>query len=135
VQILLVEDDQKLSRLLARRLSAEGHGAATAATGPEGLELAGSGRFDLAIVDVMLPVMDGRELTRILREKGSRMPVLMLTARDAVGDRVAGLRSGADDYLVKPFAFDELLARIEALGRRAGRSGRLSAGGVELDPA
>ena len=89
----------------------------------------------LAIVDVMLPELDGIRLVRALRENGSDLPVLMLTARDGVEDRVEGLRAGADDYLVKPFAFSELLARIEALTRRAGTARRLSYGPVAMDVA
>jgi two-component system, OmpR family, response regulator len=134
VQLLLVEDDHRLASLLARRLAREGYDATTCFTGPEGLEQAATGRFDLAVVDVMLPDLDGMALTSTLRERGVHVPVLMLTARDAVSDRVAGLRSGADDYLVKPFAFAELLARIEALTRRLGRDRTLSFGTLTLDP-
>ena len=120
VRILLVEDDRRLSELLAKRLRAEGHEAETSDNGVDGLERATSGGFDLAIVDVMLPRLDGVSLTSTLRAEGSSLPVLMLTARDAVDDRVTGLRAGADDYLVKPFAFVELLARVDALTRRSG---------------
>ncbi|HEX9122623.1 MAG TPA: response regulator transcription factor [Actinomycetota bacterium] len=134
MRLLLVEDDRKLAELLASRLRREGHEAATCATGPEGLELATSGDFDVAVVDVMLPGLDGISLTTELRSRGIRLPVLMLTARDTVEDRVTGLRSGADDYLVKPFAFAELLARIEVLGRRVDGGDRLSHDGVVLDP-
>jgi len=134
VQILLVEDDHRLATLLARRLSREGYEATPCFTGPDGLELATSGRFDLVVVDVMLPGMDGIAVTSALREAGNHVPVLMLTARDAVSDRVRGLRSGADDYLVKPFAFAELLARIEALTRRLGRDRKLTYGNLVLDP-
>jgi len=132
--VLLIEDDHRLASLLATRLQREGYDATPCFTGPEGLELASSGGFDLAIVDVMLPGMDGLTLTNTLRERGVQLPVLMLTARDTVEDRVAGLRSGADDYLVKPFAFAELLARIEALTRRFTRDTGLSFGPVALDP-
>jgi DNA-binding response OmpR family regulator len=135
VQILLVEDDHRLASLLARRLAREGYTATTSFTGPDGLELARSGKFELVVLDVMLPGMDGITLTSTLRERGVHVPVLMLTARDAVSDRVAGLRAGADDYLVKPFAFVELLARIEALTRRLGRDRKLSYGNLVLDPA
>jgi DNA-binding response OmpR family regulator len=120
MQILLVEDDRRLAELIARRLRAEGHRTEIREDGRAGLERAVVGDLDLAIVDVMLPELDGMSLTRSLRDGGVRTPVLMLTARDAVDDRVNGLRSGADDYLVKPFAFAELLARIDALGRRSG---------------
>ncbi len=120
MRILLIEDDRRLAELLAARLRREGHEAETSDNGIDGLERASSGAIDLAVVDVMLPGMDGMALTAELRERGIHTPVLMLTARDTVADRVSGLRSGADDYLVKPFAFAELLARIDALARRAG---------------
>jgi two-component system OmpR family response regulator len=134
VRLLVIEDDRKLAELLATRLRREGHEATTCASGPEGLDMAGSGDFDVAVVDVMLPGMDGITLTTELRSRGIPVPVLILTARDTVEDRVTGLRSGADDYLVKPFAFVELLARIEALGRRADGGDRLAYGGLVLDP-
>jgi len=134
VHVLLIEDDRRLADLLATRLRREGYRATASYDGTDGLEKAASGQFDLAVVDVMLPGMDGLALTAELRARGSRLPILMLTARDTVDDRVTGLRSGADDYLVKPFAFAELLARIEALARRAGAEERLSFGGVSLDP-
>ncbi|HZP90200.1 MAG TPA: response regulator transcription factor [Actinomycetota bacterium] len=134
MHVLLIEDDRRLADLLATRLRREGYRATAAYDGMDGFEKAISGEFDLAVVDVMLPGMDGLALTAELRARGSRMPVLMLTARDTVDDRVTGLRSGADDYLVKPFAFAELLARIEALARRAGAEERLSFAGVSLDP-
>ncbi|HVH53122.1 MAG TPA: response regulator transcription factor [Actinomycetota bacterium] len=133
MRLLLIEDDGRLADLLVARLQREGHEATACYSGNEGLDLASSGRFDLAVVDVMLPGMDGVALTSELRARGSRMPVLMLTARDTVGDRVVGLRSGADDYLVKPFAFEELLARIEVMARRIGPRRRFSYGEVELD--
>ena len=137
VQILLIEDDTRLSALVADRLRGEGHTAETAADGDEGLRLASSGRFDLAVVDVMLPGLDGLHIASTLRERGVTTPILMLTARDTVDDRVAGLRAGADDYLVKPFAFKELVARIDALARRAPRlddEGTMTVGPVRLDP-
>ncbi|HZP90694.1 MAG TPA: response regulator transcription factor [Actinomycetota bacterium] len=134
MHVLLIEDDRRLADLLASRLRREGYRATACYDGTQGFEKATSGEFDLAVVDVMLPGMDGLALTSELRAHGSRMPILMLTARDTVDDRVTGLRSGADDYLVKPFAFAELLARIEALARRSGAEERLSFGGVSLDP-
>ncbi|MEP6759672.1 MAG: response regulator transcription factor [Actinomycetota bacterium] len=137
MRILLIEDDRRLAQLLAKRLRVEGHQAETSDNGVDGLELASSGGFDLVIVDVMLPQMDGVTLTATLREQGDDLPVLMLTARDTVDDRVKGLRGGADDYLVKPFAFVELLARIEALARRAtppSPDRTLAFGAVSLDP-
>jgi len=135
VNVLLVEDDRRLADLLVERLRNEGYDAETAATGTDGLAMALHGSFDVAVVDVMLPGLDGLELTRSLRRRSVGVPVLMLTARDAVDDRVAGLRAGADDYLVKPFAFAELVARIEALTRRLGTDRVLSHDGVSLDPA
>jgi len=140
VRILLIEDDQRLSTLLAQRLRGEGHEADTAANGVDGLSMALSGRFDLCVADVMLPGMDGTEVASTLRERGSTLPLLMLTARDTVEDRVDGLRAGADDYLVKPFAFVELLARIDALERRSMAPSMpappkaLTFDGVTLDP-
>ncbi len=135
MRILLVEDDRRLAELLVKRLRAQGDEAETCADGVQGLSRAESGGFDLAIVDVMLPEMDGVTLTSTLRERGSDLPVLMLTARDTVDDRVTGLRAGADDYLIKPFAFAELLARIDALARRAAPAANrtLAFGAVSLD--
>ena len=136
MRILLIEDDRRLAELLATRLRGEGHEAETCDNGTTGLERACSGEADLAVVDVMLPGMDGLALTTELRDRGIRIPVLMLTARDTVQDRVNGLRSGADDYLVKPFAFVELLARIDALARRtasAAGSAALVFGEVSMD--
>jgi DNA-binding response OmpR family regulator len=133
VQLLLIEDERQFAHLLAQRLDDAGYETALAFTGPEGLQRATSGSWDLLILDVMLPEMEGVSLTRSLRERGCQTPILMLTARDAVEDRVKGLRAGADDYLIKPFAFAELLARVEALARRAGRSKRLAYGPVEMD--
>ena len=132
VRILLVDDEVPFVRLLKQRLEAQGHDVETATDGPAGLERATDGTFDVAVVDVMLPGLDGLELTEQLRAGGSDLPVLMLTARDAVPDRVAGLRTGADDYLVKPFAFTELLARIDAITRRS-RGARFMLDGVALD--
>ena len=138
MRILLIEDDRRLAELVARRLRSEGYDAETCANGLDGLERASSGEFDLTVVDVMLPGMDGIAVTAELRARGVSVPVLMLTARDTVDDRVTGLRAGADDYLVKPFAFAELMARIDALVRRsASRSasgGVLAHGQVRLDP-
>lgn len=133
MHVLLVEDERRFARLLARRLDDAGYRTSVAFDGIQGLERAGANGIDLAVVDVMLPGMDGIALTRTLRERGSQIPVLMLTARDTLDDRVTGLQAGADDYLVKPFAFAELLARIEALTRRTGRARRLTYGSVEMD--
>jgi len=120
MNILLVEDDDRICRFLARGLKAEGYSVDVAMTGPEGLELAFGEHLSLVILDVMLPGLSGREICRQLRDGGVHTPILMLTALDSIDDRVSGLKTGADDYLTKPFAFEELLARIEALLRRSG---------------
>ncbi len=117
MHILLVEDDQKAARLLARGLQEEGF-AVDVAHSAEDAEAMALQPFQLFILDWMLPGKDGNALCRDLRARGVRTPILMLTARDAVGDRIAGLDTGADDYLTKPFVFDELLARVRALLRR-----------------
>lgn len=120
--ILVVEDERAIASFLRRGLSYEGYRVSVADNGAAGLDLARDDRPDLAVLDVMLPgEIDGLELCRRLRAAGDGFPVLMLTARDEVSDRVAGLDAGADDYLVKPFAFEELLARIRALMRRPER--------------
>jgi two-component system OmpR family response regulator len=118
LKILIVEDDCETAAYTAKGLREDGHRVETAANGPEGLEIAGGGGFDVLVVDRMLPELDGLSLVRSLRAGGDRTPVLFLTALGSVGDRVKGLNSGGDDYLVKPFAFAELRARIEALARR-----------------
>ncbi len=114
----MVEDEEKLARLVARALAEERHVVEVAHDGETGLDLASSGSFDLIVLDIMLPRKDGFQVCRELRRQGIKTPILMLTARDAVTDRVQGLDAGADDYLVKPFALEELLARVRALGRR-----------------
>jgi two-component system copper resistance phosphate regulon response regulator CusR len=119
MRVLIIEDDEKTARAIASGLEAGGFSAAAAHTGEEGFFLLNAEPFDLVVLDWMLPGRDGIEILRTLRARGSRTPVLLLTARDAVEDRVLGLESGADDYLVKPFAFAELLARIRSLLRRA----------------
>ena len=118
MKILLIEDDQETSAYVARGLREHGHVVDLAATGRDGLFLATDGGHDVLIVDRMLPGLDGVSLVRGLREIGMKAPVLFLTALGGVGDRVRGLEAGADDYLVKPFAFAELLARVNALARR-----------------
>jgi heavy metal response regulator len=118
MRILLVEDEPRIADFVARGLSENGHSVDVARDGEEALDWPSVAEFDLIILDVMLPLVDGLDVCRRLRARGLRTPVLMLTARDAVEDRVEGLDSGADDYLVKPFAFAELLARIRALARR-----------------
>jgi two-component system response regulator MprA len=117
-RLLLVDDDPRVLSAVGRRLGFEGFVVDLASSGPEALDLMAASPPDVVILDVMLPGMDGFEIAQRLRQV-STVPILMLTARDAIADRVAGLRSGADDYLVKPFAFEELLARIEALLRRS----------------
>ncbi len=137
MRVLIVEDERKLAELLARGLREEGHAADIAARGEDAVWMAEAAPFDVIVLDVMLPGLDGFAVCRHLREREIWTPVLMLTARDAVEDRVAGLDAGADDYLAKPFAFDELLARLRALARRAPneRPTMLSVGELRLDPA
>ena len=136
MRVLIVEDEAKVARAVAQGLQSEFYEVVVAATGEEGFFRASSESFDLIILDVMLPGRDGFEILTALRNSGSQVPVLVLTARDAVEDRVAGLDHGADDYLVKPFAFPELLARIRVLLRR-GRPDllRFRFADLELDSA
>jgi two-component system, OmpR family, response regulator len=135
VRILLVEDEAKLAALLQRGLREEGITADVAATGADGLWQATENLYDVVVLDVMLPDFDGLEVCRRIRAVDPRTPVLMLTAVGTVPDRVAGLGAGADDYLVKPFAFDELLARLRALARRGNAvpQDRLRVGDLLLD--
>jgi two-component system, OmpR family, copper resistance phosphate regulon response regulator CusR len=118
VQILVIEDEPKVGKALQEGLQVEDYDVTLATTGEEGFFLASSQPFDLIVLDILLPGRDGIEVLNTLRKRGMRVPVIMLTARDAIEDRVAGLDAGADDYLVKPFAFAELSARIRALLRR-----------------
>jgi two-component system OmpR family response regulator len=137
MRALVVEDESKMAALLRRGLQEEGYAVDVAATGEDGAWLGNENDYDVILLDAMLPDIDGFEVCRRLRAAGRWSPVLMLTARDGVQDRVAGLDAGADDYLTKPFSFDELFARIRALLRR-GPSERptvLAAGDLELDPA
>jgi len=135
MRILLVEDQPKLAHLLQRGLREELISADVAATGLDGVWMAAEQPYDVVVLDVMLPDIDGLEVCRRIRAVDDRTPVLMLTALGAVPDRVAGLGAGADDYLVKPFAFDELLARLRALARRGAvrRSEVLAVGDLRLD--
>jgi two-component system, OmpR family, response regulator MprA len=134
--ILVVDDDAPIRRMLDRTLSAEGYAVETAADGGEALAAVERSAPDLVVLDVGLPGVDGLSVSRRLRAKGLAVPVLLLTARDSVPDRVAGLDAGADDYLVKPFATEELLARVRALLRRGKSPEELLAfGDLMLDPA
>ncbi|SDF15728.1 response regulator transcription factor [Sporolituus thermophilus] len=136
MRILVVEDDNALREAVVSLLTEENYLVDEAATGDEGLYLAEQGIHDLLILDIMLPEINGLEIIRRVREAGHTAPILLLTARDSVADRVYGLETGADDYLVKPFAIPELLARIKALLRRRGnlgKDGTISYGGVTVD--
>jgi two-component system, OmpR family, response regulator len=137
MRLLIAEDDEKLSAALARGLRGEGYAVDVAGTGQEALLQARVYDYDVVILDVMIPEPDGVAVCRTLREEDRWAPVLMLTARDGVDDRIVGLDAGADDYLVKPFDFGELVARIRALLRRTPpeRPAVLTAGDLELDPA
>ncbi|MCU1416707.1 MAG: transcriptional regulator [Schumannella sp.] len=136
-RILVVEDDETMGRLVADGLRADGYDVTVVGNGVDALVAVANDSFAAAAIDVMLPEMNGFEICRHLRQQGSTLPVLLLTARDAVEDRVLGLDSGADDYLTKPFAFAELSARIRALVRRDAATPRplLRIGNVELDAA
>jgi two-component system response regulator MprA len=133
-QILLVEDDQELRALLRRALEEEGFAVTGASTGAEAMERVSGQAPDAVVVDVGLPDADGRDLCQALRARGIQTPVLFLTARDALADRLAGFRAGGDDYLTKPFSLAELIARLRALLNRAGVVGTVIAAGLRLDP-
>jgi DNA-binding response OmpR family regulator len=139
MHLLVIEDDPRLSRLLKRLLEDDRHVVELATDGRTGLEIAEDAPgIECVILDIGLPDISGLEVARRMRDAGSETPILMLTARDTVGDRVTGLDAGADDYLVKPFAFEELSARLRALGRRGTAAGRrttptLKAGPIALD--
>jgi DNA-binding response OmpR family regulator len=137
MRILVVEDSARLQRTLGTALRRSGYAVDVAGDGDEGLWLAESNAYDAIVLDIMLPKRDGLSVLRALRASGRPAHVLLLTARDAVSDRVAGLHAGADDYLVKPFALEELLARVAALCRRAygTKQPRLVVGDLEIDPA
>lgn len=136
MRILIVEDDADTNQFIARGLAELGHQVVTSSDGRDGLFHATDGGFDAMVVDRMLPGLDGLALVKALRATGNMTPVLMLTAVSGIADRVEGLEGGADDYLVKPFAFTELAARLHALGRRpsaAAEPARLTAGDIVLD--
>jgi len=137
VRILVVEDERRLADLIARGLREAGHTVDVRHTGSDGLFAATTGGYDSVVLDWMLPGLDGLAVCRRLRERRNRVPVLMLTARGQIQDLVAGLDAGADDYLAKPFSFDELLARLRALHRRTTDAAvdELRAGDLVLDPA
>lgn len=135
-RVVVVDDDEALRNAVRRALRLDGYDVATAADGAEALDQLGAMRADLVVLDVLMPVLDGVTVCRRLRASGDRTPVLMLTARDAVSDRVTGLDAGADDYLTKPFALEELLARVRALLRRnqPDDDGTLTAADLSLNP-
>jgi two-component system OmpR family response regulator len=136
MRILVVEDDKKIASFVVKGLKQSGFAVDHAAEGEQGLLLASTVSYDAAVVDLMLPKLDGLSLLRQLRAQGVRLPIIILSARATVDDRVKGLQAGGDDYLTKPFAFSELLARIHALLRRASHSPeptRLTVGGLTLD--
>jgi two-component system OmpR family response regulator len=137
MRVLIVEDDVKMAGLVRRGLMEDGNAADVTARGEEAVWMAKAHPYDAIVLDVMLPGLSGFETCRRMREEGVWSPVLMLTARDGVEDRVAGLDAGADDYLTKPFSFAELLARLRALARRGGveRPAELVVGDLKLDPA
>jgi two-component system copper resistance phosphate regulon response regulator CusR len=137
MKILVVEDDRTVGQYVKRGLEEQRYHADLVDDGMEGLRLASGGRYDLIVLDLRLPEMNGLEVLRTLRDRGNTTPVLVLTAQDAVDFKVQALRSGADDYVTKPFAFEELLARVEALGRRPKEilAPVLRVGDLELDMA
>ena len=138
MRILVVEDDRRIAGFLERGLAAEGHQVAVELDGRDGLERARSDEFELIILDRMLPYVEGLEVAKMLREERRKAMILMLTARDSLDDKIEGLKGGADDYMTKPFAFEELLARIVALRRRRAdldnAEGELRVGLLTLDP-
>jgi two-component system copper resistance phosphate regulon response regulator CusR len=134
MRILVIEDEKKIASFIKRGLKEEGHMVDVAYDGEEGYQLSGENDYDMILLDIMLPKQDGISLCRQLRDDGVTTPVLMLTAKDSIQDKVTGLDSGADDYLTKPFAFEELLARIRALVRkRSPQATKLQVGDLVLD--
>jgi DNA-binding response OmpR family regulator len=136
MRLLIVEDERQIAELLRSGLTEEGHTVDVAHAGPDGLSLAQSGSYDVILLDVMLPGLSGLAVARRLRDARNRTPILLLTARDTNADIVAGLDAGADDYLVKPFAFDVLLARLRAVARRGpvARGVVMNVADLVLDP-
>lgn len=135
--VLLIEDDERVARIVGRSLAEAGHRVDVAGDGIDGLARAETAAYDVIVLDILLPEMNGLDVCRRLRQQRVRTPILMLTARDAVPDRVKGLDAGADDYLTKPFAMEELLARIRAIGRRTSDStdgNKMLVGDLALDP-
>jgi DNA-binding response OmpR family regulator len=137
MQVLVVEDERRMAELLRQGLEEEGHAVVVASNGTDGLSLAQSHEFDAIILDLMLPGIDGFTVAKRLRSSHNQTPILMLTARDAMQDVVRGLDAGGDDYLVKPFSFEVLLARLRAVSRRGAISkpAQLEVGDLRLDPA
>ncbi len=135
MRILIVEDEKKVSSFIKKGMEEEYYTVDTAFDGKEGLKLASSEDYDLIIMDIMLPILDGNSVTKELRKRNINTPILMLTVNDSIKDKVKGLDAGADDYLTKPFAFEELLARVRALLRRneKSKSTKISAGDIVLD--
>ena len=133
-RVLIIEDDPELRSLLDRGLAEEGFETATASTGTELLERVEAEIPDLLVLDIGLPDADGRDLCQALRARGVKAPILFLTARDALPDRLSGFQAGGDDYVTKPFAFAEVVARLQSLARRTGADGAVEAAGLRLDP-
>jgi DNA-binding response OmpR family regulator len=135
MKVLIVEDDKAIRNFVSQGLKEEGHVVASATDGKTGLDMALADGFDFIILDIMLPKMNGIDICRSIRQKGLDVPILMLTAKDSIENRVQGLDVGADDYLVKPFAFSELVARMRAVGRRKKGEGQpiLEEAGLKVD--
>jgi DNA-binding response OmpR family regulator len=135
MRVLIIEDEPGIVRMLERGLAAHGHRCVSAENGEEGMRLAEDETVELVLLDIMLPGLDGQEVLKRLRARRPGLPVIMLTARDELGDKVSALDSGADDYLTKPFAFEELIARIRALTRRTDQpqASKLEAGDLKMD--
>jgi len=119
LRILVVEDERDLNRVISKRLIKEGYSVDSCFDGQEALDYIDAGEFDVILMDIMMPELNGLEVLKTIRSKGNSTPVILLTAKDSISDRVAGLDAGADDYIIKPFAFEELLARIRAMMRKA----------------